>query len=521
MKKKLLIVALISTMLLCFLAISVGATDTDPNADYYDKVYISANGTEMALYEKVGDTYYPLVWFAYDVYEADGTTVKETKYVKVHFEDVTAYSFEPGQGRFNGVYYEYTDDDGNTVVLDTENAVLINMRGGVMTKTMRIDGSYKSTDVVIKTMETTKGGYPAFSKIEAIYFPLTQTSIGSLKYSHLRVVDIDKNHKTGITMATQCLQGSGIKEFFIPASANFGGGNSQLKLCKSLETVVFGEGFNQNIPNYFLDGCSSLKRVYFMGSKSTLEGMQVGLYNSPYNSLTRISLDDYLKLSKDELDTGKYLVYDVTACYLYNNNEHTLDEVNACVSVCSVCEKTFVNHTEKENLSVSISYGSYGKAGERDVACLNEGCGYEATESAPALFYTDGFSTPENGRGDIAVLFVINYDAIAEYEKANTKSLSFGVFAILYNNIGENGILNNEKAITAEVKDEEKLYVSFEMRISGFETDEQKEAQLAIGAYVLDEKDNVSYIQAVDPDEGKEFTSVSYNDIYNQPTVEA
>ena len=208
----------------------------------------------------------------------------------------------------------------------------------------------------------------------------------------------------------------------------------------------------------------------------------------------------------------------ITLYTAYNAERETVDGT----TMCSGCKTPYTCSNPEHDLEiVSISYDDgYDKVGKKTLKCNTCGLEKASVVDADPLFACEGYSTPENGRGDIAVLFEINYDAIEKFEKANTKSLSFGAFAILYNNIGDKGILNNENAIIAEVKDEEKIFVSFEMRITGFETDEQKDAQLAIGAYVLDEEGTVSYIQAVDSDQSKEFTSVSYNDIYNQPTEE-
>ena len=99
MKKKLLFIIAMVSLLACLFAISVGAVETDPNADYYDKVYVDSHGKSLPLYEKVADTYYPLVWFAYE--NAD----EETVYVSVHFEDVTTLSHAANQGRLNGLSY--------------------------------------------------------------------------------------------------------------------------------------------------------------------------------------------------------------------------------------------------------------------------------------------------------------------------------------------------------------------------------------------------------------------------------
>ena len=63
MKKRLFILALAIIAIVSVFAISVSAEEADPYASYYDKVYTAIDGTPLALYEKEGETYYPLAWF--------------------------------------------------------------------------------------------------------------------------------------------------------------------------------------------------------------------------------------------------------------------------------------------------------------------------------------------------------------------------------------------------------------------------------------------------------------------------
>ena len=523
MKKRVLFVTLMVAILMCLLALSVGAADVDPNADYYDKVYVSTAGEKMALYEKDGDTYYPLVWFAYDVLDEDGTTVLETKYVSVRFEDVIIYSDVYAQGRFNGVYYEYTDEDGNTIVLNTSNAILINMRGGKITKTMKAGGSIQTVNnITIKTIETTKAGYPSFSKVEAIYFPLTQTSLGSLKYANLKVVDIDKNHTTPITIGTQCLQGSGIREIFIPACVSFGtNGNSQFKSCGSLEKVIFGKGFNKNIPNYCFQG-TALKTVYFMGTESELDAITISnTQNAPLINLranNKISEEAYLALTDDERANGKYLIFDASECLVFG---HKFEKDNACVSTCSVCQAKTVEHNEKENLSVSISYTAYDKEGTKLICCNNEGCGAEITDTVPAIFECLGYSTPISDGDSLTIGFTVNNEVLDAYTANTGKTIKFGMFATKYESINGTILDENGNEQNGAIKAEVNIKVtSFDFILTGFVTDAHKTAQLALGAYVIATdaqvegeeapKGVISYMQFNAPSEG--YSYITYND---------
>ena len=71
--------------------------------------------------------------------------------------------------------------------------------------------------------------------------------------------------------------------------------------------------------------------------------------------------------------------------------------------------------------------------------------------------------------------------------------------------------MNN--SVKAEIDRE---YGSFEMKLTGFETDAQMNAKLTIGAYIIDKNGKVSYLQPGTPLEGDKYCYVSYNSIVNQ-----
>ena len=233
-----------------------------------------------------------------------------------------------------------------------------------------------------------------------------------------------------------------------------------------------------------------------------------------FNNTTYVSADEYVyDTHKPKSDGHLTLVYDYNECDAFYNGVHEYDDSNPCVKACVNCGLGTIEHCDSDSETFTISYeNGYSNKGVKHTTCTNKGCTLNKKEDTLPLFATEGYSTPENGDGDIAILFTINYDAIDAFEKNASKSLKFGVFAILYDNIGENGILNNESAITVDIEDN--AYVAFEMRISGFETVEQKDAKLSIGGYVIDEKGNVSYMQASEPNEGEKLSYISYNDIY-------
>lgn len=251
-------------------------------------------------------------------------------------------------------------------------------------------------------------------------------------------------------------------------------------------------------------------------AKALLEGLKNGTANG-----NLISYAEYKKLTDEQKSGNKYVVYDYSYCEAYNNGVHTLNATNACVGVCSVCGETVIEHNEKENISVSIEYTSYEKAGVKTTTCNNESCGYSATAEAPALFECLGYSMPENNSDKIVIGYLVNKNAIKEYKEYKEsidKTFKYGVFVVLYDNIKTNDLFDSngkifDGAIGVDVSSE---YVSFDLRITGFETDEHKSAKLSLGAYVID-GDKISYLQTGELEENAKYTYTTYNDVLAQP----
>ncbi|MBO5440738.1 MAG: leucine-rich repeat domain-containing protein, partial [Clostridia bacterium] len=167
--------------------------------------------------------------------------------------------------------------------------------------------------------------------------------------------------------------------------------------------------------------------------------------------------------------------------------EHNSED-NPCVINCSVCGKTSLKENPQHTVSITVNYESgYDKTGIKLTSCTNPGCGYEEASSVEAIFVCLGYSAPENGNGGIAIGFTVNNVAIAEYEEITGKALKYGVFAVLKDRLGDNDIFGKdgtqaEGSIIAEISSYK--FASFELKITGFETNEHKALKLAMGAYV-------------------------------------
>lgn len=207
---------------------------------------------------------------------------------------------------------------------------------------------------------------------------------------------------------------------------------------------------------------------------------------------------------------------------LYASFENPLTDETGTTS-CSICGKMFVCENQVHEKNITIIYDDYTKFGIKTIRCRE--CNTVCTMESPALFTCLGYSAPENGRGGIAIGYIVNNEAIKEYENATGKTIKYGVFAVAKEKLGNNDIFGSDgsvadNVINAEISNYE--FVSFELKIIGF-TDEYKDAKLALGAYVAvteGETTEYSYMQSGTPNEGEKYCFVSYNDIVGEPSSE-
>ncbi|MBO5379197.1 MAG: hypothetical protein J6A90_02610 [Clostridia bacterium] len=174
-----------------------------------------------------------------------------------------------------------------------------------------------------------------------------------------------------------------------------------------------------------------------------------------------------------------------------------------------------------DNQSIAVYENGFTEKGYKRIGCTR--CdNYEGGE-LPALFVCHGYSVPEYDAGGIAVRYSVDNDAIAEYERITGESISYGVFAVTKQKLGDNDIFASDgKAssgvIAAEISNEQ--FNLFELKIVGFTAD-QKDKKIALGAFVgVNNGDTTeyTYIQAGVKAEGEKYVFVSYNDIVNPPS---
>ena len=144
-------------------------------------------------------------------------------------------------------------------------------------------------------------------------------------------------------------------------------------------------------------------------------------------------------------------------------------------------------------------------------------CGMTLEDSKiPALFTCLGTSVSETGTCGIVVGFKVNSESIAAYTQATGKAVSYGVFAVAQEMLGENEVFDKdgntaEYAIVAEITTTHK---AFEIKVIGI-PEAQKDAKLALGAYVkTTDSEKVEYSYMQDTAKGTQtgnYWFVSYN----------
>ena len=223
---------------------------------------------------------------------------------------------------------------------------------------------------------------------------------------------------------------------------------------------------------------------------------------APYEKLTTIILS--------HPDNAKY----VTEGSVFN--DFTADGVNILFNDSDGLDDYV---TAKHDFSIfsGVSYVRFNEAGTKTLICAT--CGAQTNESIAPLFTCLGYSAPESGEGSLTIGFMVNDEAISEYEELTGTTVKYGVFAVLKEKLGANDIFdeNGEAAqgvVSAEIKNNT---VAFDLKITGFTTEAQKNAQLALGAYVKitdGEASSYSYMQDKAPSDGEGYHFASFNDVY-------
>lgn len=320
-------------------------------------------------------------------------------------------------------------------------------------------------------------------------------------------------------------------EFIFPDTVTvIGTGSTVFESCTSLKKLVLPKG-PVSIGNYAFEKCTALTDVWMPQEASTFSAQVFGqcgsslnvtfYFSTPNNTVTVSNTtnnkDPYITAINTPNDSR--IVYNAplsTKCTVFYGEHNILAEENDCTKdiICARCKALVSEAYDSHDAVTVIEYANgFLSIGYKKEYCQR--CAYSVEGNAPIMLECAGFSSPENGRGGIVISFAINKSAMLEYTRANNVSFTYGVFAVAKNNLGDNNILNDDgSASDYVVKRELKAnYGSFDFKLSGFETEAQKSAQLAIGMYMIDNNGKIIYLQAENPKENEKYSFISYNDL--------
>ena len=160
----------------------------------------------------------------------------------------------------------------------------------------------------------------------------------------------------------------------------------------------------------------------------------------------------------------------------------------------------------------SIAYANgYGKSGVKVLECA---CGETKEESVDALFVVLGYSASEAELGGITVGYKMNNEAIAKYEEITGNELVYGVFAASAELLGNNDAIGADGTPTSGVIGADATSYNlnaFNLKLTGFNTEDLMAAEVVMGAYVIENATSVSYVQPSAPATGARYHVVSYN----------
>ncbi len=568
MKNKILLIFFGILVFACLFATSAFAVD-------YSETVTLADGTVLPIYDENRN---PLIWYVSGT-DAEGNNIynsvpnnrnepSENNNTYVTYTINTDWMTQLQEVNFhvyNGSEYEVMNDDVYSVVV-------LNLRGltsfQYINRGLRVNTiQYVYFNEILKDICDYFKGSTSLRLVDlSVCTDLTGGFGGAQNFSgcsnlHTVRLAIGPNY-TFAGGNNYKFKNTAISSIVIP-EAVISLGIDNFRDCKSLESIFF-LGNETDLGQRNFEGCINLTNIYFLGDNPTIEmtsfienfiecndNGRIVNFRSTGKYFFFASTDmDYLSQVKDAIDgdddnavavaiisyedyvaspdsykEGRYIISGTSVCDVYYGN-HVLDESNSnsCATPCTVCGKAVMSSTPVHNYATAIEYSSFLANGVKTQACQNDGCVHNKTPlvtSTSPLFVCLGYSSFENGDGGITVGFNTNSTAMTEYTNTTGNSLTYGVFAVSQEKLGDNAIFGENGAASGVLSADVTIhgFDMFELKIVGF-TDAQKSLKLAMGAYVAvtdGEKTTYSYLQ--DNQRGTfdgRYYFVSYNEIISK-----
>ena len=560
MKRKILILSFGILIFTCLFAMSVFATVN------YEETATLADGTILPIYD---ENHSPLIWWVSgeengkNVYSSVPNNRKEANakndtYVTYtnsntnQLKDITIHIYDEA----SGTYIPYTDKDLKLVVVNLRGLTgFVYLNQGFTFKNIQYIYFHEelldcckffagSTDLRLVDLTVCTKMTGGFGGVRNFY-----------QCSNLHTIRFAPD----VSYSLKCSQnnnwrfsGTAVVSFVFPENIT-DLGIDNFKDNSKLESIyILGNNTSLGQRNFL--NCPKLTNIYILGDNpeitatefaenfySCVDGNNVldfsntGKYfffatdNAEYLEQMRsaieasavISYSSY-KANPQNYTEGRYIISGTNVCDVYYG-AHKIDEEtsNSCAGICSVCGSVVMAENPVHNYVITIEYTSYLENGRKIHTCQNSNCVHNETPyviNTLPLFTCQGYSAPENGDGGISIKYTVNSAAIEEYTKATGIELSYGLFATTKQAIGNADIFDGEGntingAIALDITKADFAFLSLKM--VGFDTEESKKVDFAIGAYVVTTENGLkkySYLQQGTPVDGEKYAYIKYND---------
>ena len=322
----------------------------------------------------------------------------------------------------------------------------------------------------------------ATPKLHTVKLPNTVTTIGGKAFQSCGSITSIVLPSRLTTIGSNCFQSTKIQTLVLPATLNSVGG-AAFHSISAVQTLVFAntsfDGWSTNVTFNSVNP----KTIFFAGKDPTT----LTTHYTQWASYKTLSYADYL--ADPSQATDKTIVYGTENCecgYIVTKDEPTFN---------------FTSFTEEMTISKKCAH------------CEKE----TVTRTIDAMFTCLGASASQTGSFGIVVGFKVNSASITAYKEITGKTVSYGVFAVSQEKLGENDIFDEngvmaEGVLGADIKTS---HTVFEIKITNI-PENMLDAKLALGAYVKETKDeevDYSYLQSGAPAENEKYCFVSYNDI--------
>ncbi len=537
MKKKIFLMLATVATLICVLSIAVNAQEikkfatdefqSEDNITYLEGInedmYLTQDGRDNSFYELLDPNFTARAVLK----NSDGTY---TTYPSWYFISFTHYS--------NGADYAYTMDRINALsevtgeTYSTSSIIRFELpeykeNHTFKIKTSTVLGMSKVKYIRVASHITSIGFQNTNDLVEIEYAPGSNiTSLPNKAFKDCHSLEVIRIPNTAKSMGNEVVvfwstseSTAALKEIYLGASMATLGTKDALKTANvdGLKIYVPAtlNGATYTFDKYF----PAESMLIFTGTQAQAEA---------FGASKVISYEEYVETGfAHEAGT---IVYGYSVCDAFYDGKHVekTEDNNPCILAdCEICnvKNLYVGNESTHSKATTIVYENYDKAGSKIVYCTNEGCIYNVTTETPALFTCLGYSSPVDDRGELAIGYTVNNEAISEYEKVTGKTLKYGVFAVLKDKLGTSDIFNANGevvngAINAEISGNN--YAAVELKITGF-TDDYKDTKLAMGVYVAltdGETAEYSYLQSGTPNENEKYSFISYNDIVGNPATD-